>query len=65
MVGSSILHVVSNDGRVTCKIVDFGRVVPAATMLTHDKDVSMEPPNSEEDGYFIGVRALIEAWKAL
>eukprot|EP00037_Helgoeca_nana_P006556 m.60306 g.60306 ORF g.60306 m.60306 type:complete len:402 (+) comp17430_c0_seq2:419-1624(+) len=65
VVGSSILHVVSDDGEVNCKLLDFGKTVPSRTTLTHELDVSCLTTRSQEDGYLIGLRALITTWESL
>jgi len=65
VVGSSILHVVGSEGTVACKLLDFGKTVPAKQRLTHDVDVTLVPNTSQEEGYLIGLQALISVWESL
>lgn len=65
VVGSSVLHVLDAEGRVTCKVIDLGKTVPAVSRLSHDVDVAEGPPGSQEEGYLIGLRSLIATWESL
>jgi 1D-myo-inositol-triphosphate 3-kinase len=65
IVGSSVLHVVDAEGRVTCKVIDLGKTVPSRVRLTHDIDVAKTPLGSQEEGYLLGLRSLIATWESI